>query len=130
MKKKTAAKTDALYSALFRKKMAIESQKKCTRRARKLQERTGFIATSKLQQMKKLEKVSKWYTAENRYQDSILDSNRWSWSESISKVFTSRASASDSPETHAARHERTGQKVRSGPNPALAQGCPKFRNVR
>ena len=72
MKKKITAKTDALYCALFRKKMAIKSQK-VYKRARKKPESTGFIATSKLQPTKKLEKVTKCCTAENSYQDVILD---------------------------------------------------------
>ena len=46
--KENRRKTDALYSALFRKKMAIKSQKKkYTKGDRKLLESTGFIATSK-----------------------------------------------------------------------------------
>ena len=57
--------------------MAIEWQKKMYKKAPKLPESTGFIATSKLQPVNKVEKVTKCCTAENSYQDSILDLNRW-----------------------------------------------------
>ena len=74
MKKKTAAKTDALCSSLFRNKMAIERMaKKVYKKSPETARKHWLHCHIKLQPMNKLEKVTKCYTAENSYQDSILD---------------------------------------------------------
>ena len=59
------SKKDALYCAVFRRRMAIEWPKKRTKRARQLPKSTAFIATSK---MNKVEKVTECNTAENSQQ--------------------------------------------------------------
>ena len=55
MKKKTTAKTDALYSAVFRKKMATEWQKQCT----KVLNCQKSLPSSKLQPMNEVEKLTR-----------------------------------------------------------------------
>ena len=75
--KENRSKSRCLILRTFQKENGHRMAKKCTKRARRLPESTGFIATSKLQPMNKLEKVSKCYPAENSYQDSILDLNWW-----------------------------------------------------
>ena len=70
MKKETAAKTDAL----FRKKMAKELQKKVHKKSPETARKHWLHCHIKTATN---EKVTKCYTAENSYQDSILNLNWW-----------------------------------------------------